>query len=148
MAEINDETMDEIEDAFALFDQNGDGKLAYKDIPRLLRALGLNPSGTDIEKVLEDYKSEGRIELETFLPIYSDFRKIKPPVKEDFIEGFKIYDREEKGVIDSANFRSMLCNRGDSRLTEEEANVILEGFEDHSKGEVNYNQLIDHIMAE
>ena len=148
MADIPKDKIDEINDAFSLFDQQGDGKLDYKDIPKMLRSLGLNPVGSDVDKVIEDYKSKDRIDVETFLPIYSDFCKIKPPIKEDFIEGFKVFDREGNGTIDSGNFRALLCNRGDSRLTEEEADVILEGHEDTAKGEVNYNQLIDFIMAE
>lgn len=148
MGDIPKDKYNEIVDAIALFDQTGDGKLSYLDIPKMLRAMGLNPVGTDIQKVLDDYKSKDRIDLETFLPIYTDFCKIKPPVKEDFIEGFKVFDRDGHGTIDSGNFRAMLCNRGDSRLTEEEADTILEGHEDTVKGEVNYNQLIDFVMAE
>lgn len=148
MSDISKDKMDEINDAFNLFDQQGDGKLDYQDIPKMLRSLGLNPVGTDIEKVLEDYKSKERIDVETFLPIYTDFCKIKPPVKEDFIEGFKVFDRDGHGTIDSGNFRAMLCNRGDSRLSEQEADTILEGHEDVAKGSVNYNELIDFVMAE
>lgn len=148
MGDVPKEKYNEIVDAFALFDQQGDGKLSYLDIPKMLRSMGLNPVGTDIDKVLEDYKAKERIDLETFLPVYTDFCKIKPPVKEDFIEGFKVFDRDGHGTIDSGNFRAMLCNRGDSRLTEIEADTILEGHEDVAKGEVNYNQLIDFVMAE
>ncbi|XP_031572470.1 myosin-2 essential light chain-like [Actinia tenebrosa] len=147
MTDIPKDKLDEINDAFSLFDEIGDGKLDYKDIPKLLRSMNLNPVGSDLEKVVEDYKSKERIDIETFLAIYSEFLKKTPPAKEDFLEGLKVFDREGHGTIDSGNFRALLCNRGDSKLTEEEADIILAGHEDVAKGEVNYNELIDFVMA-
>ena len=148
MSDIAKDKLDEIRDAFAMFDEQGDGNIAYKQIAQLLRSLGLNPVGSDLEKVEGDYKAKERIDMETFLPVYSEFLKKTPPAKEDFLEGLKVFDREANGTIDSPNFRALLCNRGDSRLTEAEADTILQGHEDVAKGEVNYNELIDFVMAE
>jgi Ca2+-binding EF-hand superfamily protein len=147
MSEISADMLDEINDAVSLFDEQGDGKLDYLHIPKMLRSMNLNPVGTDVEKVLADYKSKERVDVETFLAVYTEFCKKKPPAKEDFLEGLKVFDRDGHGTIDSGNFRALLCNRGDSRLSEKEADVILEGHEDVAKGEVNYNELIDFVMA-
>ena len=41
----------EYKDAFALFDNEGDGKIESDQIGRLLRSLNLNPNDEDIVKI-------------------------------------------------------------------------------------------------
>ena len=41
----------EYKDAFALFDNEGDGKIESDQIGRLLRSLSLNPDDEDIVKI-------------------------------------------------------------------------------------------------
>ncbi|EDO47386.1 predicted protein [Nematostella vectensis] len=142
-----EEQLTEFRDGFMLFDQIGDGNINYDQIGKMLRAMGLNPIDGEVKKVEADFKTKERVSFEEWLPIYTEFSKKKPPAKEDFLEGLKVFDREANGKIDSGTFRGLLCNRGD-KITEEEADAILAGHEDTVKGEVDYNELIDFVMAE
>lgn len=44
----------EYRDAFALFDEQGDGKIDCNQIGKLLRSLNLNPEDEDIRKIEKD----------------------------------------------------------------------------------------------
>jgi len=48
-----------------------------------------------------------------FLPILSTISKNREkPVLEDFIEGFRVFDKEQNGFIHSAELRHLLTNLG------------------------------------
>ena len=146
MADLSEDVLSEFRDAYTLFDRIGDGKIDGDQIPDLLRSMGLNPVGSDLTPVTDEYQGK-RVEFEQFLGIYAQFRAKPEPVREDFIEGFKCYDRDNSGTIDGGTLRGMLCLRGDSKLTEEEANELLAPVEDAKNGIVNYEEIIKMVMS-
>lgn len=146
MSKVDEEMMTEMRDAYTLFDRIGDGKIDGDQIPDLLRSMGLNPVGSDLTNVTDEYKNK-RVEFEQWLGIYTQFRSKPEPVREDFIEGFKCYDRDGSGTIDGGSLRGMLCFRGDSKLTEEEANELLAPVEDPKNSIINYEELIKLVMS-
>merc|ERR1712212_771413 len=54
MTEITDEQLEELKEAFVLYDKVGDDKIASEDVIKLLQSLKLNPLTADVKKVLED----------------------------------------------------------------------------------------------
>jgi len=57
--------------------------------------------------------SDKRISFEMFLPILNTISKNREkPVLEDFIEGFRVFDKEQNGFIHSAELRHLLTNLG------------------------------------
>jgi myosin light chain 6 len=86
-----------------------------------------------------------RITFEQFLPILSTIGKNRePPVLEDFIEGFRVFDKEQNGFIHSAELRHLLTNLGE-RLTDDEVNELLQGQED-ATGNVNYEEFVKSVI--
>lgn len=146
MGDIGEDMMSELRDAYTLFDQVGDGKIDGEQIPDLLRSMGLNPLGSDLKPVTDEHRGS-RVEFERFLGIYTQFRNKPEPIREDFIEGFKCYDRDNSGTIDAGTLRGMLCFRGGSKLTEEEADELLAPIEDPKNGIVSYEEIIKLVMS-
>lgn len=60
----------EFQEAFHLFDNRGDGKIHVAQIGDALRALGQNPTESDVKKYTHQYKPDERVSFEVFLPIY------------------------------------------------------------------------------
>lgn len=60
----------EFQEAFQLFDSRGDGKIHVSQIGDALRALGQNPTESDVKKFTQQHKSDERVSFEVFLPIY------------------------------------------------------------------------------
>lgn len=63
-------TVEEFQEAFQLFDSRGDGKIHVAQIGDALRALGQNPTESDVQKFTQQHKSDERVSFEVFLPIY------------------------------------------------------------------------------
>jgi len=136
-------------EVFGLFDDIGDGKIDGTQIGTVARALGLKPTQDQVNKAAgAEYKRTGekRFSLEEFLPIYEQLKKEKEVgTYADFMEGLRVFDKDESGKILVAELRHALLALGE-RLTVEEADEIVAGVED-SDGMVNYESFIKRVMA-
>jgi len=139
----------EQKEMFNLFDDNGDGKIDGTQIGTLARALGLKPTQAQVNKAAgAEYKRTGekRLSLEEFLPIYEQLQKEKEVgTFADFMEGLRVFDKDESGKILVAELRHALLALGE-RLTVDEADEIVQGVED-AEGMVNYESFIKKVMA-
>lgn len=55
---------------------------------------------------------------------------------QEFIEGFRVFDKEQNGMISAAELRHLLTSLGE-RLQPEEMDQLLAGME-NAQGQVNY----------
>lgn len=139
---------EELEEIFTLFDRTGKGKIEIAQIKDVLRSAGLNPQGTDLEKLEADYKDKEFIQFPEFCAIHKEMKAKPQPAMEDFLEFFSIFDREKSGLIDSLQLRAFLCMKGDSRLTEDEVEQIVKSLEDKKKEVIPYKELITLVMSD
>ncbi|UYV69561.1 MYL6 [Cordylochernes scorpioides] len=145
----------EFQDAFSLFDNRGDNKIAISQLGDVLRALGQNPTEAEVKKCCIQLKPatvrswcwlvvtltvdgvEERISFEVFLPIlHTVSRNRSTDTAEDFIEGLRHFDKDGNGYISSAELRHLLTTLGE-KLTDDEVEQLLAGQED-SQGNVHY----------
>jgi len=146
MSEISDELLEELKDAFDIFDKTGNEKVDSVDIIAVLRALGLNPITVDCNKVITDSNLGKEIDFPTLVSIYEQFSK-RPCIANlaDMLEAFKTFDREGGGYIAGASMRQMLLNLGDV-MTEEEVNVMVTPHE-NADGDIKYEDMAKAVMA-
>lgn len=103
----------EFQEAFQLFDSRGDGKIHVAQIGDALRALGQNPTESDVKKFTHQHKPDERISFEVFLPIYQAISKSRTSdTADDFIEGLRHFDKDGNGFISSAELRHLLTTLG------------------------------------
>ncbi|CAG9853573.1 unnamed protein product [Phyllotreta striolata] len=139
-------SVEEFQEAFQLFDNRGDGKIQVARIGDALRALGQNPTESDVKKFTHQYKSDERVSFEVFLPIYQQISKTRSAdTAEDFIEGLRHFDKDGNGYISSAELRHLLTTLGE-KLMDDEVEQLLLGHED-SHGNVNYEEFVKAIMS-
>ncbi|XP_047344555.1 myosin-2 essential light chain isoform X3 [Vespa velutina] len=106
-------SMEEFQEAFQLFDSRGDGKIHVAQIGDALRALGQNPTESDVKKFTHQHKPDERISFEVFLPIYQAISKSRTSdTADDFIEGLRHFDKDGNGYISSAELRHLLTTLG------------------------------------
>lgn len=145
-APITNATISEFQEAFQLFDSRGDGKIHVTQIGDALRALGQNPTESDVKKFTQQHKPDERISFEVFLPIYQAISKGRSSdTADDFIEGLRHFDKDGSGFISSAELRHLLSTLGE-KLTDEEVEQLLVGQED-SQGNINYEEFVRLVMC-
>ncbi|KAF9805716.1 hypothetical protein SFRURICE_009348 [Spodoptera frugiperda] len=155
-------SVEEFQEAFQLFDSRGDGKIHVAQIGDALRALGQNPTESDVKKCTLHLKPDERISFEVFLPIYQAISKARSgDTANDFIEGLRHFDKDGNGFISSAELRHLLSTLGE-KLSDDEVRTklfvysfifitvqrveqLLQGQED-SQGNINYENFVHLIM--
>ncbi|VDN99104.1 unnamed protein product [Rodentolepis nana] len=146
MADLPEKDLKDAREFFSLFATGEDEMIEARYIGDLVRALGLVPTEAQIAKFGFKDKPSEKISFETFLPIYQGLLKEKKPNDpEEYIEGFKVFDKESNGLISAAELRHLLTQLGE-RLTEKEVDVLLFGMED-GQGQVPYEAFVRRIMS-
>uniref|UniRef100_A0A182P0E4 EF-hand domain-containing protein n=1 Tax=Anopheles epiroticus TaxID=199890 RepID=A0A182P0E4_9DIPT len=136
----------EFQEAFNLFDNRGDGKIQQQQIGECLRALGQNPTESDVKKFTMQLKPDERVSFEVFLPIYQAISKQRTAeTADDFIEGLRHFDKDASGFISSAELRHLLTTLGE-KLGDDEVEQLLQNQED-SQGNVNYEEFVRMVMS-
>lgn len=146
MSQLSEDQIQEFKETFGIFDTKGDGKISVSQIGDVIRALGQNPTESDIKKCSDKLTPEDRISFDTFMPILQTVIKNKKQYSVDeFVEGLRHFDNDGSGYISSAELRHLLTGLGE-KLTEDEVEQILVGMEDE-EGRVNYEFFVKQIMS-
>ncbi|XP_022138814.1 calmodulin-like protein 8 [Momordica charantia] len=143
------EQMDELEEAFCLFDKNRDGCITPDELRTvMIRQLGLNPTEQELKDMIREVDADGNgtIEFGEFLTLMSKI--MKEEAEEKLKEAFKVFDKNQDGYI-SANELShvhVMLNLGE-KLTEEEVVQMIREADLDGDGRVNYDEFVK-IMTE
>merc|ERR1712179_448970 len=57
---FNEDQIAEFQEAFLLYDQRGDGKIPVSQIGDVMRALGQNPTESDVKKLVVEHRADDR----------------------------------------------------------------------------------------
>nr|ABF18115.1 myosin light chain [Aedes aegypti] len=146
MTNFTEDQLAEFQEAFNLFDNRGDGKIQQQQIGECLRALGQNPTESDVKKFTMQLKPDERVSFEVFLPIYQAISKQRTAdTADDFIERLRHFDKDASGFISSAELRHLLTTLGE-KLADDEVEQLLQNQED-SQGNVNYEEFVRMVMS-
>jgi len=91
---LTEDQIQEFKEAFTLFDKDGDGTIAVKELGTVMRALGQNPTEAELQEMTKevDKDGSGTIEFNDFLSLMQ--RKVSDKDTEDEItEAFRVFDR-------------------------------------------------------
>jgi calmodulin len=94
--------MADFEEAFELFDKDGDGTISTTELKNLLRCFGKKASDNDVQGILIKHSKEGEheeIDFDEFKLIMGDIMS-EPEFDEEIQQVYKVFDRDEKGVDD------------------------------------------------
>lgn len=141
---------DLLEESFSLYDTVGDSKIDIGILGEALRGLGLNPTEGDVQKIVKELDSTGsrRVSFEEFLPMYlslsskgSDRHKKNVT---DFIECFRVFDKEQNGTVSAGELQHVMTTLGEP-LTPAQVDLLTSGIEDKN-GMVNIEEFVAIVM--
>merc|ERR1712156_36609 len=143
---FSEEAISDAQETFMLFDTKGDGMIPCNQVGDVLRALGQNPTQSEVARLVQDQRNDGRVSFETFLPILQAVSQ--KPIKDtvdDFVEGLRHFDKDGNGFISSAELRHMLTSLGE-KMSEEDVEDLIRGQED-SHGNINYEEFVKMVLS-
>jgi len=144
-----DSKKSEYKEVFNLYDDDCEGKIDAIYIGSVARACGLKPTNEMVAKAAgADYKKKGekKLTFEEWLPIFEQLKGMKEAgTFADYMEGLKVFDKDETGKILGAEVKHVLMALGE-RLTAPEVEEVMEGVAD-GEGMINYAAFIKKVMA-
>ncbi|EDO44682.1 predicted protein [Nematostella vectensis] len=147
----NDKNLEDLKECFLLYDKRGDERIECSQVGEVLRALDVNPTEHEVQKIVNNIDPAGemkRVSFEEFYPMYQNLRerhrKERSVDVDYFMECFKVFDRNGNGLIGAAELRHLLASLGD-KLSDEEVDNLMVGFEDN-QGQVFYEDFVRAVM--
>ncbi|CAL9077108.1 calmodulin-like [Musa acuminata AAA Group] len=144
---LTDEQIIEFQEAFCLFDKDGDGCITLEELGTVIKSLGQDPSEEELQEMIREVDSDGNgtIEFGEFLNLMA--RKVKETnIEEELKEAFKVFDKDQNGFISATELRNVMINLGE-KLTDEEVDQMIREADLDGDGQVNYEEFVRMMMA-
>ncbi|XP_049873795.1 calmodulin-A-like isoform X2 [Pectinophora gossypiella] len=144
---LTEEQVAEFKEAFMLFDKDEDGTITMAELGVVMRSLGQRPSETELRDMVKevDQDGNGTIEFNEFLQMMS--KKMRGADGEDELrEAFRVFDKNNDGLISSVELRHVMTNLGE-RLSEEEVDDMIREADLDGDGMVNYDEFVTKLTS-
>ena len=141
---ITGNSLNQIRETFALFDQNNDGYITKQEFTTLLRALGKNLTDLEITNIIQqaDIQNDA-IDFDKFVILLN---QITPKdTQQDLINAYELFDPENNGFIKVPEFKHIMTNLGE-KLNELEINNIIQELDSNNEGKIYKNVFMETLL--
>merc|ERR1739848_263931 len=132
MGGLSEEEIEEIKEAFDLFDTDGSGTIDPKELKSAMQSLGFEAKNQTIYQMVSDLDTDGSgaIDFEEFLDMMTA-RMSDKDTKEDINKVFRLFDDDKTGTITIQNLRRVAKELGET-MTDEELMEMIERADSNS----------------
>jgi len=118
--ELSPEQVEEIKEAFNLFDADGSGSIDYRELKAAMKALGIQVKKEELKKMITDVDTDGSgsVEFPEFL-IMMSAKMGASDTREELKKVFEMFDTEASGKITFANLKRVAKELGENMSDEE-----------------------------
>ncbi|WVZ12071.1 probable calcium-binding protein CML15 [Vigna radiata var. radiata] len=148
MSKLGVQQVKQLREIFGRFDMDSDGSLTMLELAALLRALGLKPSGDQVQALLAnmDSNGNGKVEFEELVrAILDDINEQVLVNQEELLGVFKYFDRDGNGFITAAELAGAMAKMGQP-LTYRELTEMIREADTDGDGVISFTEFAS-IMA-
>jgi len=148
MSKLQVHQVNQLREIFGRFDMDSDGSLTMLELAALLRALGLKPSGDQVQALLAnmDSNGNGKVEFEELVrAILADINEQVLVNQEELLGVFKYFDRDGNGFITAAELAGAMAKMGQP-LTYRELTEMIREADTDGDGVISFSEFAS-IMA-
>lgn len=137
---LSDEQIEELREAFGLFDSDNKGALDARELKAAIRAMGFDVKKEQVRKMMQDIGREPTqlISQDDFFEIMRDKMHEKGS-KEEVLKIFQLFDEDNLGKITLKNLKKIAIEIGDAASEEELRGMIAEADRD-GDGALNFDE--------
>ena len=113
--EMSEEMIEEIREAFNLFDTDRSGSIDYKELKAAMRALGFETKKEDMQRIIAEIDADGsgEIEFPEFMQMMNGQMGAKETY-EDIMKVFALFDDGGKGKVSAKDVRRIARELGEN----------------------------------
>ncbi|GAB2294649.1 hypothetical protein Dimus_028845 [Dionaea muscipula] len=137
----------ELQEAFGLFNKNGDGYITIEELAGMIRSLDPYPKPEELEDMIVevDAYGDGTVKFTEFLTFMAR-KNQETDAEEELREAFQVFDKDQNGYISPNELKHVMVNLGE-KLTDEEAEQMIKEADSDGDGLVNYDDFAKMMMA-
>ena len=134
---LTEDEIEEIKEAFDLFDTDGSGHIDPKELKAAMQSLGFESKSQTIFQMIADLDKSAnkQLDFEEFLDLMTA-RMSDKDTREDINKVFKLFDEDNSGSISIKNLRRVAKELGEN-LTDEELGEMIERADSNADGAVS-----------
>jgi len=147
--EISEAEKREIREAFAILDEDGDGKLTTKEMRTLLQSQFMVFTDQQVDDAVKELDEDGSgcIEFDEFEKYVIQNGLSKPSAEEfgeEMRDAFEMFDTDGDGFIDAGEFKQFMTTFGD-KMSEDEVLEIMKEADTNGDGKIDYHEFCVHM---
>ena len=137
---LTGEQLEELREAFEIFDKNGDGHITITELTALLTALNERPSTPEVELMLDqaDFNEDGVLDFPEFIGLMSARLTVSRD-DDELRAAFRQFDTNGSGTIERAEVKAVLAGLGE-RLKDSEIELIMREVDMDRDGKVSFEE--------
>ncbi|GMH82010.1 hypothetical protein TrVE_jg5283 [Triparma verrucosa] len=137
---LDDESREEIKEAFQLFDTEGKGSIDIKELKAAFRALGFQVKKAEIKQMMGDVdKSDSEsVSFDDFVEMCGP-KMIGRDTREEIMKVFSLFDDDTTGAISFRNLKRVATELGEN-LTDEELQEMIDEADRDGDGLINEDE--------
>ena len=134
---LTEEEVEELREAFNLFDTDGSGTIDPKELKELVLNLGIHAKNQTIFDMISDIdkNGNGQIDFKEFLDVLT-YKISDTKSKEDVRKVFDLFDDEKTGFITVQNLKRVSKELGET-MTEAELMEMIERADSDNDGKIS-----------
>lgn len=138
--ELTDEQLEEIKEAYNLFDTDQSGVIDIRELKAAMRALGFEMRKEEVKKMLADIDKDANadITLDDFIRMMTGKMGDRDS-HEEIMKVFKLFDEDESGFITFRNLKHICQELGES-LTDDELQEMIEEADRDNDGQISADE--------
>jgi|TARA_B110000008_G_scaffold256490_1_gene273949 calmodulin len=144
---FNEHERNQMKQAFALFDLDGNGFITNDELGTVLRKMGQEPTEEEIVQMINeiDEDGDGTIDFDEFCELMEN-RMSDENSEADIIEVFKVFDEDGSGNIGASELAHVLSNL-DEPLTPAEVKWIVDEADVDGDGTISFDEFKKMMMS-
>merc|ERR1739844_239656 len=142
--QITMQDIDCLKEAFKLFDCDRDGVITVEELGKVMRTHGFDPTEEDLRDMIRnvDTNANGAIDFNEFIDMMV---KRRDCIEDDVVHAFKVFDRDNDGLISAEELRLTMNNLGEP-LTEAEVKAMIAEADTDGDGKIIFEEF-KNLMA-
>merc|ERR1711957_315147 len=142
---LGEDEIEEIKEAFDLFDNDGSGAISVNELTSAMKSLGFDVKHAVVFNMVEDLDADGSGEIE-----FSEFLEVMcaklsdKNTKEEIDRVFKLFDKDRNGTLEADDL-SRVCKELGEDMSEEDVRECIQRCDLNGDGVVDLDDFYNVI---
>ena len=140
---LSPEDEEQVQQAWALFDEDGSGTIEHAELKDVMKSIGLKPTNEQIQDIIAaiDKDNDGTIDYGEFLKLMSE--KLSEGISDsELLEAFTVFDSTSKGYFTEKELKEVANSRLKCKFSQDEINEMVKITDMGGDGRINFEEFV------